>query len=216
MKKLSLSAVATTVALAVAAPAQSATVLGAKVGAEAWAADTKVDSVRQGDDSAKSMYVAFEHFVPLVPNFKLRYTQVGSSHISFDQVDYTAYYEILDNDAIAFDVGFTMTKFNKGTYTNTANVQKGFSEWAPNIYSDVTIGVPLMPIGLFGQFNFGSHDGTSTFDGEFGVKYTLNVVAADVNIKAGYRVMDHDFGYFTGTEGEVMIDGWFAGLELDF
>ena len=35
----------------------------------------------------------------------------------------------------------------------------------------------------------------------------------------GYRVMDHEFGYFEGFDSDqanVMVDGWFGGLSFDF
>ncbi|WP_299021482.1 TIGR04219 family outer membrane beta-barrel protein [uncultured Photobacterium sp.] len=212
MNKLTISAVAAAVALSAAVPAQAATLLGVKAGADAWFADAKINSASNSDsDTHKSYYVALEHFIPLVPNVRLRYADVDAGTVSFGQTDYTAYYEILDNDAIAFDIGVTLSKFNAGKF-----VGESFSEWQPNLYGNVEVGLPMTPVSVFGDLNFGNYDGTSTVDGQAGVKWTLPLIAADLNLRAGYRVMDYDFDFIKQSEGKVKLDGWFAGVEVDF
>ena len=211
MNKLTISAVAAAVAFAAAVPAQAAVLLGVKAGADAWFADAKVNNVRNnGDDTHFSYHVAFEHFVPLVPNFRLRYANVDTGNVAFGQTDYTAYYEILDNDAIAFDIGVTLTKFNAGKFAG-----ESFSDWQPNLYGNVEVGIPMTPVSVFGDLNMGNFDGTSTVDGQAGVKWTLPLIAADLNLRAGYRVMDYDLDFIKQSEGKLKLDGWFAGIEID-
>lgn len=213
MNKLAISAVAAAVAFAAAVPAQAAMLLGVKAGADAWFADAKINDSRSdnGDDTHFSYHVAFEHFIPLVPNFRLRYADVDAGSVSFGQTDYTAYYEILDNDAIAFDVGITLSKFNAGKF-----VGESFSEWQPNLYGNVEVGIPMTPVSFFGDLNMGNYDSTNTVDGQAGVKWSLPLIAADLNLRAGYRVMDYEFDFIKQTDGNVKLDGWFAGIELDF
>ncbi|OEE87653.1 Fe3+-hydroxamate ABC transporter substrate-binding protein [Enterovibrio norvegicus FF-162] len=216
MKKLNLSLAALAVAATVSLPAQSAVLLGAKAGVDAWYADAKINDVRADDTNVQgSYYVAFEHFIPLVPNAKIRYTDVSSQgantqSVAFTQYDLIAYYEILDNDLISFDIGLNLQKFegNFGVHQ--------FDEWQPAVYSDVRLGIPATPVSLFGTFSFGSYDETSTVDAEAGVLFTLGLVAADLNFKAGYRVQDYDFNYFGANPGKFMNDGFFGGVELNF
>ncbi|CZF84163.1 hypothetical protein GCE9029_04239 [Grimontia celer] len=213
MKKLNLSLAALAVAGAFAMPAQAAVLLGAKVGADAWYADAKVNDVRADDASVQpSYYAAFEHFIPLVPNAKIRYTGVESAKydVDFTQYDLIAYYEILDNDLISFDIGLNLQKFD-GRFTG-----RSFDEWQPAVYSDVRLGIPATPVSLFGTFSFGSYDDTSTVDAEAGVLFTLGLVAADLNFKAGYRVQDYDFNYFGANDGKFYNDGFFGGVEFNF
>ncbi|MBE1276435.1 TIGR04219 family outer membrane beta-barrel protein [Enterovibrio baiacu] len=216
MKKLNLSLAALAVAGAFAMPAQAAVLLGAKVGADAWYADAKIDDKRADDTNVQgSYYAAFEHFIPLVPNAKIRYTDVSSSgantpNVDFTQYDFIAYYEILDNDLISFDIGLNLQKF-EGNWGS-----QNFDEWQPNVYSDVRLGIPATPVSLFGSFSFGSYDETSTVDGEAGILFTLGLVAADLNFKAGYRVQDYDFNYFGANQGKFMNDGFFGGVEFNF
>lgn len=213
MKKLNLSLAALAVAGAISMPAQAAVLLGAKVGADAWYADAKINDVRADDASVQpSFYAAFEHFIPLVPNAKIRYTGIDSAKFNtdFTQYDLIAYYEILDNDLISFDIGLNLQKFD-GRFAG-----RSFDEWQPNVYSDVRLGIPATPVSLFGTFSFGSYDDTSTVDAEAGVLFTLGLVAADLNFKAGYRVQDYDFNYFGANNGKFYNDGFFGGVEFNF
>ncbi|MGF1689083.1 TIGR04219 family outer membrane beta-barrel protein [Photobacterium japonica] len=213
MKKLALSAVAAAVALSAALPAQAAVLLGVKAGADAWFTDAKVNDVRASDDSntSGSYYVALEHFIPLIPNARIRYTDVDNGNVAFGQTDFTAYYEILDNDAIALDVGVTLSQFSSGEFGT-----ESFDEWLPNVYGNVELGIPMTPLSVFGDVNFGSFDGSSTVDGQAGVKWSIPLVALDLNMRAGYRVMDYDFDFVRNSAGQFYADGWFAGVELDF
>ncbi|MGF1726314.1 TIGR04219 family outer membrane beta-barrel protein [Photobacterium nomapromontoriensis] len=212
MKKLAFSAIAAAVALSVAVPAQAAMLLGVKAGADAWFSDAKVNESHANGDSntSGSYYVALEHFIPLIPNARIRYTDVDNGSVSFGQTDFTAYYEILDNDLIAFDLGLTLSQFNSGKFYN-----QSFSEWQPNLYGNVELGIPMTPLSIFSDLNVGEYDGTSTVDGQLGVMWGIPLIAADLNLRAGYRVMDYDFN-FINAGGQFKADGWFAGVEIDF
>ncbi|MGF1684377.1 TIGR04219 family outer membrane beta-barrel protein [Photobacterium makurazakiensis] len=212
MKKLALSAVAAAVALSAALPAQAATLLGVKAGADAWFTDAKItdDNLSSDSNTSGSYYIALEHFIPLIPNFRLRYTDVDNGDVSFGQTDYTAYYEILDNDAVAFDIGLSMAKFNAGKFGS-----ESFSEWQPSVYGNVEVGIPMTFLSVFGDLNYGKYDSTTTIDGQLGMKWSIPLVAADLNIRGGYRVMDYDFDFVKQNNGEFKTDGWFLGVEID-
>ncbi|WP_305402865.1 TIGR04219 family outer membrane beta-barrel protein [Photobacterium leiognathi] len=209
MKKVMLS-VAAAVALASAVPAQADTLLGVKLGADAWFANAKVDG-NKSDDTSGSYYASIEHFIPLVPNFMVRYNNIDTGNVAFEQSDLTAYYEILDNDLVALDLGVTVSKFGSVKLNNDDR----FSDWQPTLYGNAEIGIPATPLTVFAQANAGNFDGTRLFDGQAGVKYTIGLVAADLNIRGGYRMMDYDFDKAKNT-GDVDLDGWFAGVEVDF
>ncbi|EPG0370752.1 TPA: TIGR04219 family outer membrane beta-barrel protein [Photobacterium damselae] len=207
MKKLALSA-AVLAATFAAIPAQADTLLGVKVGADAWFADSKVAG-HTDDSTSGSYYVSLEHFIPLVPNVEIRYNNIDANNAKFDQTDFTAYYEILDNDLVALDLGLTMTKFSSAQVLGGRN----FDEWQPSLYGNAEIGIPMTPLAAFTKLNYGSYDGTQTFDGQAGVKFTLPLVVADLNLRGGYRMMDYDFDK---ARNDVKLDGWFLGAEVDF
>lgn len=215
MKHLPITLTAAALATALAAPAQAATLLGAKVGADAWFADADVNSVEANDvDTTASMYVALEHFIPLVPNAKVRYTSVSANqpNVEFDQLDLIAYYEILDNDLVSFDIGVNFQQFSSGNFQGHT-----FDEWQPNLYGDARIGIPGTPLSVFGTLSAGNYDGTSTLDGQAGVEYNVGLIAADLNLRGGYRIMDYEFDYFKGAnDGKFKQDGFFVGAEVNF
>ncbi|EHA1082595.1 TPA: TIGR04219 family outer membrane beta-barrel protein [Photobacterium damselae] len=206
MKKLALSA-AVLAAMFAAIPAQADTLLGVKVGADAWFADSKVAG-HTDDSTSGSYYVSLEHFIPLVPNVEIRYNNIDANNAKFDQTDFTAYYEILDNDLVALDLGLTMTNFS------SVNIGPDhFDKWQPSLYGNAEIGIPMTPLAVFTKLNYGNIDSTKTFDGQAGVKFTLPLVVADLNLRGGYRMMDYDFDK---ARNDVKLDGWFLGAEVDF
>lgn len=121
---------------------QADTVLGLYAGAQYWniepegqfgsAADDQ-ESFNFDDAGNASYYVALEHFVPIIPNIKLRHNQMedlsGSGEISgsftfagqtyqadsqmsvnadLSNTDYIMYYELFDNGLFSFDFGLNV------------------------------------------------------------------------------------------------------------
>lgn len=142
MKKLCL---AVALAAATLAPmAQADTLLGLYVGAEGWKATNEGSFANKGnlqtfnfeDDTFTSFYAALEHPVPLVPNIKLKHTELeikGSAVLSetfeFGGTEYRTnttattvsdlshndiilYYELFDNDLVSFDFGLNFKQFD--------------------------------------------------------------------------------------------------------
>ncbi|KDM90360.1 TIGR04219 family outer membrane beta-barrel protein [Photobacterium galatheae] len=218
MKKTMLSAAAVAVALATAVPAQADMLLGGTVGADAWFSSAEInDAVDGGDNTVPSFYASFEHFVPLIPNARIAYANIEADAVAFKQTDLTAYYEILDNDLVSVDVGVSLIKFADGEYNAQGHVQTFNDEWQPAIYGNVEIGFPMTPLTAFAEGNMGEFDGTSTLDAKAGLKFTIPLVAADLNLRGGYRVMDYDFDAINNPlGGKVKLDGFFAGVEVDF
>ncbi len=210
MKKQTLTLAAITAIAALSFPAQ-AKLLEVKAGIDAWYSDAKVNNVKANDSSFKpSMYVAVEHFIPLIPNVKLRYTDVKASSLNLDinQYDLIAYYEILDSKTLSFDLGINLQNFD-GNFSRTQTINK----WQPNLYGSVALGIPTTPMSIYSTLSIGEFDSTSTVDGEVGVQFTTGFIL-DVGLKAGYRVQDYDFNL--PTAGKVYNRGFFAGVELAF
>ncbi|MFY8327659.1 TIGR04219 family outer membrane beta-barrel protein [Pseudoalteromonas sp. ZZD1] len=143
MKKYCLAAALSMACLAPAAHAD--TLLGLYVGVDAWQADNSGSFADRGnmqsfnfdDETFTSYYAALEHPIPLVPNIKLKYTELelnGNTTISgdgftfdgstfkpgtdatamtdFSHVDYILYYEIFDNDLVSIDLGVNAKQFD--------------------------------------------------------------------------------------------------------
>ncbi|MGL4734732.1 MAG: TIGR04219 family outer membrane beta-barrel protein [Enterovibrio sp.] len=209
IKKQLLLPLAITAALSCSAQAD---VFALKGGVDYWNAEAKINGFKTNDAKSQySAYIALEHFIPLLPNAKVRYTNVkadGFFPTEFDQIDWIAYYEILDNDLMSFDVGLNLQHF-KGKIAS-----RSFSEWQPNLYADGKIHLPMMPLSLFATFSAGSLDDSSTADAEAGALFKANLGLLDLNLKAGYRIMDYDFSYFAPASTTVRNQGFFLGAEI--
>lgn len=216
MKTTSMTLAAAAFTALLAMPSQAATLAGGKVGADAWFMDADVDNVEADDAStAGSYYAALEHPLPLIPNAKIRQTSVSvdvtrSDNVDFDQIDFVAYYEFLDNDLVSVDAGVNLQRFQSGKFKG-----ESFDEWQPNLYVDARVGLVGTPLNVFATVSKGEFDGTSTLDAEAGLIYQLGLVAADLNVRGGYRMIDHDFDYFN-EKVELDLTGFFVGAELDF
>lgn len=216
MKTTSMTLAAAAFTALLAMPSQAATLAGGKVGADAWFMDADVNNVEADDAStAGSYYAALEHPLPLIPNAKIRQTSVSvdgtrSDNVDFDQIDFVAYYEFLDNDLVSVDAGVNLQRFQSGKFQG-----QSFDEWQPNLYVDARVGLVGTPLNVFATVSKGEFDGTSTLDAEAGLIYQLGLVAADLNVRGGYRMIDHDFDYFN-EKAELDLTGFFVGAELDF
>lgn len=216
MKTTSMTLAAAAFTALLAMPSQAATLAGGKVGADAWFMDADVNNVEADDAStAGSYYAALEHPLPLIPNAKIRQTSVSvdgtrSGNVDFDQIDFVAYYEFLDNDLVSVDAGVNLQRFQSGKFNG-----ESFDEWQPNLYVDARVGLVGTPLNVFATVSKGEFDGTSTLDAEAGLIYQLGLVAADLNVRGGYRMIDHDFDYFN-KKAELDLTGFFVGAELDF
>ncbi|OOF34542.1 TIGR04219 family outer membrane beta-barrel protein [Salinivibrio costicola] len=216
MKTTSMTLAAAAFTALLAMPSQAATLAGGKVGADAWFMDADVNNVEADDAStAGSYYAALEHPLPLIPNAKIRQTSVSvdgtrSDNVDFDQIDFVAYYEFLDNDLVSVDAGVNLQRFQSGKFKG-----ESFDEWQPNLYVDARVGLVGTPLNVFATVSKGEFDGTSTLDAEAGLIYQLGLVAADLNVRGGYRMIDHDFDYFNN-KAELDLTGFFVGAELDF
>ncbi|MCL1038626.1 TIGR04219 family outer membrane beta-barrel protein [Shewanella corallii] len=133
-----------------ASSAQADTLLGFKLGADFWAADTSGTFAQSGnpqqefdyDSSTQgSIWVSLEHPIPFVPNVAIRENRLkenGSmtgadftfggkqftgdvfSEADLSNTDFILYYELLDNDLVSLDVGGAYKQMH-GSYMVSMN-----------------------------------------------------------------------------------------------
>lgn len=134
---------------------QADTILGLYAGAQLWNIESTgtvgSDGSEQGgfnysDEAQGSFYIALEHPVPLIPNFKVKQTNIeiegrndfednefifGSyeyqtdTHLStnLSHTDFILYYEILDNGLISIDLGVNIKSLDGDvTVTDKADI----------------------------------------------------------------------------------------------
>jgi outer membrane protein len=199
------------------------------------------------DQQHGSFYVALEHPIPLIPNIKIASTTLDTdgqtviteSDFSFGDipypidttvntefnvsyVDYTFYYEILDNDLLTLDIGLTAREF-EGDMTITDDIGvlslsvEEFSAVVPMLYGSVIIGLPLTGLNIFFQGNYTGYDDSKIQDFQAGISYSLlDNLAVDLNIELGYKVFKMDIEDIDDIYADLEFKGIFAGATIHF
>lgn len=199
------------------------------------------------DENQGSFFVALEHPIPLIPNIKIASTTldtVGGATITgsftfdgntysansaldttFDAsyVDYTFYYELLDNDLLTFDLGITARDLESqinvvgdisGTSTSSDLSVSGI---IPLLYVNTVIGLPFTGFNIFAEANFLSYDDNTVYDYQIGVSYALlDNLAVDLDLTLGYRSVKLELDDIDDLYSDLTFDGVFAGATVHF
>lgn len=230
---------------------QADTVMGLTMSVDAWDMDSDgsfADTSDQqdfnhGSETPAVFSFALEHPVPMLPNFRLKFTDLSSSgntdldtSFTFEGVtypvsarlgtefnlqssDFVFYYELLDNDTISFDLGFN-GKYLDGDIEVTDGTQRSsqsFTGVVPMLYGAVEFGIPTTHFSVFGDFNLLSVSDHSIRDYTIGAAYTLvDNMAVDFSVRGGYRRMNLELDDLDGIYADWSFDGLFLGVEADF
>jgi len=171
---------------------------------------TNETSFQGHSDKANNIagYVAFEHFIPLIPNVKLKYSDLDNNDFAGEDssaMNGILYYEILDNGLVELDLGLA--------YTDT----QGFNESASfaQAYGAAKVHVPGVSMHAFAEVIAGSVTSDDALDAEIGIAYTFNPdsLLLNVSVRGGYRIQELDFKHTSSTQE---VDGLFAGVEVHF
>ncbi|WP_298773246.1 TIGR04219 family outer membrane beta-barrel protein [uncultured Shewanella sp.] len=227
--------------------AQASTLLGFKAGADYWRADTSGTlgsngSSQQGfnysDGSQGSIWFAFEHPVPIIPNIKIRenrlvsdgstsaanftfngvsYTGAANTRTDLSNTDFILYYELLDNDIVSLDVGGAYKKMH-----GSIKVSDTSSSSKTNVNSGIVMGyvdamASVPGIGLYGFTNVmvGANE-SNVYDYSLGLGWKIEGLALDYNLRVGYREFMFDVNDFSDVTTDLKSSGYFAGVEVVF
>jgi outer membrane protein len=171
---------------------------------------TNETKFRGDSDSADNFsgYVAFEHFIPLIPNVKLQYSDLSNHHFRGDDSSIKNamfYYELFDNDIVALDLGLA--------YSGV----KGFDDSASLVqaYGAAKVYVPGSSLHAFTEVLAGTVTNDDLLSAELGLGYTFNPdsVLMNVAVRGGYRLQALDLSDSDSTQ---KVNGLFAGVEVHF
>jgi len=186
--------------------------LGIYAGIDYRTTDTSLNNSSDFEDSnALSGYVAFEHFIPLIPNAKIKYSDLSaedkdlSDEPSSSALNGILYYELLDNGLVEFDFGVAYSRLESLTGPSTDLVQG---------YAAAKVHIPGVGMHAFTEVVAGSiDDDDEGTDVEVGLAYTFNPDSALLNfsVRAGYRYQEMVIDELTQEN-----KGLFAGLEAHF
>ena len=194
--------------------------------------DVKDDLFWQEEDQGY-LFITFEHFVPIIPNFRIMTTSLDhsgsgnasfvlngqtftgdvSSSGSFDQTDITAYWEVLDN-VVSLDLGVTakLLDFSYSVSSATESTSDSLSATIPMLYGLVGAS-PLPGLFLGVEGNWIGYDGNSLTDFTAKVSYTTDFF---LGIEGGYRSQTYELDDVDGYFGKLEFKGPFIGAYLKF
>lgn len=193
---------------------QADTFLGADIEVGFWSPSYNAGNIFENITGESKGYFAsatIEHPLPLLPNLKVSLSSVDSSAYAYTKIDYTGYYEILDNKLVSFDVGLGVSQFYNGRY-----LKQSFAELLPHIYVDAEVSFPYSPITAYTDLHYFNIDGNSLTDAIIGLRYDVSLLATDIGIKAGYRTQKLDVADFDQLSFDIETKGFFVGLQADF
>ncbi|BCV65241.1 TIGR04219 family outer membrane beta-barrel protein [Shewanella carassii] len=227
--------------------AQAATVVGFKVGADYWKGDASGTFAEKGqpqqefnyDSSAQySLWFSVEHPVPLLPNLKIRENRLkedgamSNANFNFNghsfsgdvyatadlsNTDFILYYELLDNDLVALDVGGAY-KLMDGSFRVADKghpEQRDIDSGVVMGYANAEVGLPFFGLYAFADVLAGINE-SNVYDYQVGLGWEFDGVALDTRVRAGYREFKFDVNGFNGMSSNMQFDGFFAGVELVF
>ncbi len=247
MKKLTSFKLALAAAM-VASSAQADTLLGLYAGAQYWQVEPEGEFGTAQDDQANfnfdddaqgSFYIAFEHPVPLIPNIKLRQTQLevaGAGNVDFNfngtnysgtaqvdadlsNTDLILYYEVLDNGLASFDFGVTVKSLDGEIIVSDGDASdtQELSGYVPMGYIAANVGLPLTGFSIYGDFSILSIGDHSMTDYQAGLAYTfVDNLAVDMSAQLGYRSFSLELDDLDGIYSDLEFSGIYGGLEVHF
>jgi outer membrane protein len=211
MKKQIATAI---IASAVCMPTMAMLDLDVYTGIDYRTTDTKQSSSGMNQDlrdtNNLSAYLAIEHFIPMLPNAKLKYsdltteTSADSKTIDGSATNAILYYQLFDNDLFEFDFGLA--------YTRLESDLDNMSENLGQAYGAAKLQIPGTGMHAFAEIISGSLSSDSATDAELGLAYTFNPDSMlNAVVRAGYRYQDAQINDF-----ERENKGLFAGLAIHF
>ena len=225
------------------------TVLGIYAGAATWQSslsgdfnsedqsdiDTE-DQLGLDDEDANTFYVALEHPIPLVPNVKLRRTELDYSErtalvapvtfegqtfsgttestIDLSHTDGTLYYELLDN-VVSLDVGLTARVFDGKVELADADSKESIDLDAtlPMLYGAVLAKLPLTGLYAGVEANYISVGEGSLYDATAKIGYESSI---GLGVEGGYRVINLSLEDVDDLESDLTSDGAYAAVTYHF
>ncbi|MGR6874676.1 TIGR04219 family outer membrane beta-barrel protein [Pseudomonas sp. HK3] len=200
------------------------------------------DDLNLDADGQNVLYFAFEHPVPVLPNIKIKTTDMSSdgngqvssgfklgdgttvvgtanvaSKLDLSHTDYTLYWG-LPLPIVTLDFGFTARQFDgsmemSGDYAASAPLDVT----VPMLYLKAGADIPLTGLSFGGDVNVISYEDSGITDFDLNITYVLPVIPLlDVGITAGYRSFDLEINPddFGGSDDDLNAKATIAGPYL--
>ena len=193
---------------------QADTFIGSDIEIGMWMPSSTADGISQTvSDESSTLFASatIEHPLPILPNIKVGLSSVDNNIFEYTKIDATAYYEILDNDAVSIDVGLGASAYMDGKY-----LAQDFDGVLPHVYLDAEVMLPFTGTTAYTDIRYIDYDGNSITDAIVGLRYDVDLIATELAVKAGYRVQSINTIDLDDLSFDIESDGYFIGLHADF
>ncbi len=233
------------------AQAQADTIIGIYAGADFWQSESTgrfanndpMQTFAFADRSQQAYYLAVEHFVPVLPNFRVQYAEVktfgeatltenfqfsgsvfpsGSqlaSALSLRNTDYIFYYELFDNPLLALDVGVGAKNIKGNAAVTQAQLTgaQPLNQWLPMLYTATQVSILATGFDIFASGTLSGDSDSQFYDVQAGLAYQFTeTILLNARFKLGVRAMELQFADLDNLDADISIKGVFAGIELHF
>lgn len=182
-------------------------------------------------------WILVKHFVPVVPNLRLEYTEVenvgtatgkfkgvttsftnATSNLKVTQIDFIPYYNLLDNTFwITLDVGLDIkvldVDYNIGNneYTESKTLP------LPLGYARARVQVPATGFGAEADVKYITYSDNTAYDIRAKVDYTFDITPlVQPGIEVGYRMQKYKVDKLSDIKMDLDFAGFYAGAMLRF
>lgn len=179
-----------------------------------WLASTQYNAPKTTQTAQVMTSASFEHFVPLVPNARLRHTTLNLPSASsyaptlsptHSATEAIAYYELLDT-VLSLDVGVGVQRFYDAS-------QQKSETFSPMVYAAVGTKLPLTKLSANAELAIAKAPQHQTTDTLAELNYTLyESMLVDIDGKIGYRLMTIE----RPTHTAKTMQGAYAGIKAKF
>ncbi|MFC1589569.1 TIGR04219 family outer membrane beta-barrel protein [Pseudomonadota bacterium] len=239
MRKLTVSLI---LALSALSSNANADALGLYIGGGVWDHDPVGTFGTTGDDvidmesnlkysgeKDSYVYVAFEHFVPLVPNVRIESASMGhtgtssadvifngqtvntgsASVTNLDTTDAILYWRVLDN-WVNFDIGLNARKLDADFTVGDETVE--VSETIPMLYVNAQFDLPLTGLSVGADINVISYGDASYQDIRVRALYEMGVIG----IELGLKTTNLELKGLDNVNADLEFKGMMVGAFLHF
>jgi len=192
------------------------------------------DDLNFSNDSNFEVAITLEHPVPLIPNVRLKYTDIDQTedgtittvfdgvagsvetNLNLSHTDLILYYEILDN-WVSVDIGIDIKAFDGQLEITETGLTQGVSttdidEILPLAYASAEFELPFTDLSFGAELSAISYSGDSIYDGK--VRFRQGFSLAFVEL--GYRQMGLKVDDIDNVDFDVTFGGVYLSTGLDF
>lgn len=160
-----------------------------QVGTDVWMAETQGSGAATEPSNVPSLYIAFEHQLPFLPNLAFHYTNLFEDDMAYDRYSYVFYYPVLNTDLYRVDSGFKVSRFKDGSYLGADQQTYHFNATTVTFHSYGEVAIPYMVIDAFAEMDIAHLGGDNVRyrDMAMGVQWQIPINMGTLALRAGYR-----------------------------